>query len=47
MPNGSLLKQYLPEGVTNVISRQEGCERGICQNPLFASNFKKILAPAS
>ena len=47
MPNGSLLKQYLPTGVMNVVRSREEGERGICQNPLLASNLEKIFAPLS
>ena len=45
MPNGSLLKQYLPLGVMNVVIRHEADECGICQNPLLASNLLKKRAP--
>ena len=47
MPNGSLLKQYLPTGVMTVVRSHEEGERGICQNPLLASSLEKILAPLS
>ena len=47
MPKGSLLKQYRPAGVMNVVRRRDHCERGICQKPLLASNFVKTLAPVS
>lgn len=47
MPKQSLLKQYLPYGVINVVSRADSLDRGICQNPEFASSFEKILAPSS
>ena len=44
---GAWLKQKRPIGVMNVVKRCEDCERGICQNPLFASSFEKTLAPAN
>ena len=47
MPNGSLLKQYRPAGVMNVVRRQEDCVRGIYQKPLLASSLVKTLAPVS
>ena len=47
MPKCSLLKQYRPAGVMNVVRRRDRCERGICQKPLLASNFVKTLAPVS
>ena len=47
MPNGSLLKQYHPDGVMKVVRRRDSSERGICQNLLLASSFVKTLAPAS
>ena len=47
MPNGSLLKQYHPVGVMNVVRRREDCVRTICQKPLLASSFVKMLAPFS
>jgi len=47
MPNGSLLKQNLPYSVINVVNNLDCLARGICQNPLLASNLLKTLAPAS
>ena len=47
MPKGSLLKQYRPTGVMIVVIRREAGERGISQNPLFASNLPKSLVPVS
>ena len=47
MPKGSLLKQYLPKGVTKVVSNLDCSDKGICQNPEFESNLLIILAPAS
>ena len=47
MPKGSLLKQYLPAGVIKVFRRRDCFDRGICQKPLLASSFVKILAPLS
>ena len=43
MPNGSLLKQYHPDGVTKVVSSRDSSSRVICQNPLLASSFENIL----
>ena len=42
-----LLKQYFPTGVINVVRRREADERGICQNPLFASSLLNKRAPVS
>ena len=47
MPKGSLLKQYRPDGVMNVVSRREGWLRGIYQKPLLASSLVKNFAPVS
>ena len=47
MPNGSLLKKYLPNRVTKVVSGWEFLDKEICQNPLFASSLLKYFAPAS
>ena len=47
MPKESLLKQYCPTGVMIVVIRREVGERGISQNPLFASNLPKSLVPVS
>ncbi|KAM3870105.1 dual specificity tyrosine-phosphorylation-regulated kinase 4-like [Diretmus argenteus] len=41
MPKGNLLKQYLPSGVINVVSRVQSSSKGICQNPLAASRLEK------
>ena len=43
MPNGSLLKQYRPDGVTKVVSSRDSSSRVICQNPLLASSMENIL----
>ena len=43
---GSLRKQYLPNGVMNVVYCSEMGERGICQNPELASSFVNTFAPA-
>ena len=51
IPKGSFRKQYLPNGVMNVVGSSELGERGICQNPELASSFVKTFvktfAPAS
>lgn len=47
IPKGSLLKQYLLDGVMKVVRRQELGESGICQNPLLASSLVNSLAPVS
>ena len=47
MPNGSLLKQYRPAGVMNVVRRREDCARGITQKPQVASTLVKTSAPFS
>ena len=47
MPNGSLLKQYLPKGVMKVIGSCDFLARGICQNPRLASSLLKTLTPVS
>src|SRR4029434_2502257 len=47
IPKHKRLKQYRPNGVMNVVSNLESSERGICQNPEFASNFENTLAPSS
>jgi len=44
MPNGSLLKQNLLYGVINVVNNLDCLARGICQNPLLASNLLKTCA---
>ena len=45
MPKGSLLKQYLPNGVIKVVRGRDSGANGICQNPLLASSLLKIVAP--
>jgi len=47
MPKGNLLKQYLPNGIRTVVKWRDSSIRGICQNPLLASNLVKQVAPAS
>ena len=47
IPNGSLLSAYLPKGVIKVVSTFDTSDRGICQNPLLASNLLKNAAPVS
>ena len=47
IPKGSLLKQNLLKGVTNVVRRRDSGDRGICQNPLLASNLVNSVAPTS
>ena len=47
MPNGSLLKQYLPNGVMNVVRYFDSSASGICQKPLFASSLLNSVAPDS
>ena len=47
IPNGSLLKQNLPNGVMNVVRMADSSESRICQNPELASSFEKTLAPVS
>ena len=47
IPNGSLLKQNLPNGVINVVNLALSGRRGICQNPLDVSSLEKHWAPAS
>ena len=46
-PKGSLLKANLLNGVMKQVSGLKRSLRGLCQKPLFASNFEKILLPAS
>ena len=45
IPNGIRLKEYLPNGVINVVSSRELSSKGICQNPLLASILLKTVAP--
>ena len=47
IPNSNLRKQYRPNGVMKVVSNALSGDRGICQNPEFASNLVKTLAPAN
>ncbi len=47
MPKGRTLKQYLPQGVMNVVSGRDLSESLICQKPELASNREKNFAPAS
>ena len=47
MPNGSRLKQNLPNGVMNVVNRADSLASGICQNPELASSLEKTRAPAN
>ena len=43
IPNGRRLKQYLPKGVTNMVSKRDSSASGTCQNPEFASRFENTL----
>ena len=43
--NGRQLKQYHPNSVMNVVSGADLADRGICQNPEFASGLEKTQAP--
>ena len=47
IPNGNLLKQYLPNGVKKVVKGLDSGSKEICQKPLFASSFENTLAPAN
>ena len=47
IPNGNLLKQNRPYGVTNMVNSLDSSANGICQNPLFASSLLNIAAPVS
>ena len=47
IPNGSLLKQYFPNGVMKVVRCQEVSANGICQKLLLASSLLKTAAPES
>ena len=47
IPKASLLKQYRPYGVMNVVSSRESFASGIRQNPLLASSFENTWAPVS
>ena len=46
IPNGSLLKQNLPNGVRKVVKRQDSSSTRICQNPKLASNLLNTSAQA-
>ena len=46
-PKGSLLKQYHPYGVMDVVKSLDSFASGTCQNPLFVSNFVNSVAPDS
>ena len=41
------LKQYLPNGMTKVVSLADSGEKPIGQKPELASNLLKMVAPAS
>ena len=41
IPKGNLRKQNLPNGVINVVSRDDSGKSGICQNPELTSRFEK------
>jgi hypothetical protein len=45
MPNGNLLKQYLPNGVTIVVRRADSSASGTYQKPELASSFETNRAP--
>ena len=47
IPKGNLLKQKRPNGVMKVVSNLDCGDKGICQNPLLASNFENIFAPVN
>lgn len=47
IPNGSLLNIYCPNGVMKAVKGQDCMAKGICQNPLLASNLLKVVAPDS
>ena len=47
IPNGSLLKQKCPNGVTKVGGNFDLSSKGICQNPLLVSSLGKILLSPS
>ena len=47
MPNRSLLKQYRPNGVMNVVRSRDSSLNGICQNSLLASSLENSCAPES
>ena len=44
MPKGRRLKQNLPNGVINVVSKEDSCDSSTCQKPEFASSLVKIFA---
>ena len=45
MPKGRRLKQNLPNGVINVVSKEDSCDSSTCQKPEFTSSLVKIFAP--
>ena len=45
MPKGRCLKQNLPNGVINVVSKEDSCDSSTCQKPEFTSSLVKIFAP--
>ena len=47
IPKGNLLKQKRPIGVMKVVSNLNCGDKGICQNPLLASNFENTFAPVN
>ena len=47
IPKGSLLKQYLPNGVRNVVNSWDSVSSEICQNPLFVSILENTVVPDS
>lgn len=47
VPKGNLLKQYLPNGVMNVVCLQLSGRRGIGQNPLAALRDENTMASLS
>ena len=47
IPNGNHRKQYRPNRVMKIVSSALSGDRGICQNPVFMSNFERILAPSN
>lgn len=47
IPNGSWIKQNLPNSARNFVGSQDCLSNGICQKPEFASNSVNILLPIS
>ena len=45
MPNGILMKQYLPLWVRKVVKSFDKAVITICQNPEFASSFENTVSP--